>query len=761
MGVRYKLAALVMAAMSLLLASCGAAVQAPPVLLPENPRHVLVTAETIHPPGFNAPGFELAAQKGHLALYANMSTADIAVEDLRNGKIWYGNPPDAEEDSYAKTTYKNYVLSQLVVTTTNPATNTVMTRFSSASAAKRGHIAVEKMENGLQVSYEFSREGFTVPVKYFLTEDSFVAEVDTQLIQENGNEQVYKITLLPMFGAQSSRENGFILVPSGSGGQIDFNNPLGQGAAPYRVKIYGDDPMVPTVSRSNVQENQSLPVIGLQCGTDGILMIADRGASYGYINASVAKQVHGYNAACFDFETRISQNVMIGDPKSWNYKEVTAHEKGELSAGTVAVRYLFLDKDIQGISGMASVLKKYIEADRDIPGIVPETAPVFISALGSAEKRRSILGVRLDTVVPLTSVIDAQNIADELSSMGVSGIHMIYENWSRALLNYQIPDAVDLQSKLGSKKELLALSETLVKQGGALFLSSNFSYFRNDGNGVTKSKDSIRDINNAPSKQPLYAKNVFYPLNDAAEGRILNPQTSVKSLKRFLESKKDLSGIGTAVSDLTHILPSDLGSEKLRRETASGVIAAVFKEEAASQSIIGSNPNLYTLYGLSAAYNLPSSATEYTIVSRSVPFTQLVLRGLMPYASRPINKSGNYTDVFLRCIASASAPCYELMYHMPLSMKGLDQESYYGADYEKWKEIITKQYKQYKAVYDKTKGSEIISYETTAEGLLVTAYENGFRTAVNLTNNEKEFGLHTVSGKSFLLLHGEEVIPVE
>ena len=60
-------------------------------------------------------GMALAAQNDILKLYVNQETGEVAVEDKRNGKITYSNPPDADSDAVASGTNMNFLKSQLIV----------------------------------------------------------------------------------------------------------------------------------------------------------------------------------------------------------------------------------------------------------------------------------------------------------------------------------------------------------------------------------------------------------------------------------------------------------------------------------------------------------------------------------------------------------------------------------------------------------------------------------------------------------------------
>lgn len=155
-----------------LLTSCGAAVR-PSVGSGAPARAPIVSAGAVRQPAFAAEGMELLAQKGHMAFYADLATSAFALEDLRNGRIWYSNPVDGDEDEYAQGIYRNWVHSQVAVTTVVPETNTIRTRVSYVSSTKRDGVTVTQTPDGMDVVYNFVKEGFSIPVSYRLLEDGF------------------------------------------------------------------------------------------------------------------------------------------------------------------------------------------------------------------------------------------------------------------------------------------------------------------------------------------------------------------------------------------------------------------------------------------------------------------------------------------------------------------------------------------------------------------------------------------------------------
>ena len=58
------------------------------------------------------PGMKGVVESGHLKLFIDEQTAEIAVIDNRNGEIWRSNPEHRDEDAIASGTNKDLLSAQ-------------------------------------------------------------------------------------------------------------------------------------------------------------------------------------------------------------------------------------------------------------------------------------------------------------------------------------------------------------------------------------------------------------------------------------------------------------------------------------------------------------------------------------------------------------------------------------------------------------------------------------------------------------------------
>lgn len=98
-------------------------------------------------------GMVLAAQNDKLKLYTNTESGEIAVYDRRNGQTIYSNPVNADEDSMANESNKNYLKSQFILNYYNQDVKPGV--FDSYSmCVERGQLSCEGIENGIRYLYK-------------------------------------------------------------------------------------------------------------------------------------------------------------------------------------------------------------------------------------------------------------------------------------------------------------------------------------------------------------------------------------------------------------------------------------------------------------------------------------------------------------------------------------------------------------------------------------------------------------------------------
>ena len=213
------------------------------------------------------------AENDNLKLYVNEATCIFAVENKKSGYIWWSTPYDYESDPIAAGVQKNLMASTLSYRPYDATNGTLAntTTFSSETSVNKGTFELEKIDNGVKFTFVFGGPGsigghnFIIPVSIILEDNSFTAIVHADEIDEQygtvEGDLIYELVtmnLLQSLGAGRADEEGYMLIPDGSGAVINFNNGKTSTQA-YQAKIYGSDLAISKKTAGVKDEQTYLP----------------------------------------------------------------------------------------------------------------------------------------------------------------------------------------------------------------------------------------------------------------------------------------------------------------------------------------------------------------------------------------------------------------------------------------------------------------------------------------------------------------------
>lgn len=101
--------------------------------------------------------FSKSVTSKNLKLMLNESSAEIAVEDLKSGHIWYSNPQNRNEDETANEENKQILASQLILYYQNN-TNQDSVMYSYKHSVAYGNFKCTKLDDGFEVLYHIGTE---------------------------------------------------------------------------------------------------------------------------------------------------------------------------------------------------------------------------------------------------------------------------------------------------------------------------------------------------------------------------------------------------------------------------------------------------------------------------------------------------------------------------------------------------------------------------------------------------------------------------
>ncbi len=691
-------------------------------------------------------GMELVAQKGYTALYADMATGNFAVEDMRTGVVYHSAVPGAETDELATNAEIKKMQSTLLLTVLGDGSNVTRTLNSYKSAYEQGEVRVQKTDDGIQIWYLFGEEKLAIPVEISLCEDGFRARVLCDHIKEQGTTEIYGISVLPYMFAQPGNQDGYMLVPDGSGSLIYLRSQK-ESYGNYRATLYGEEYLTVKDYSPSVGENLLLPMIGMQAANGAFLAVAEKGAEYGIVNAAPDGLTNQYNNVYFGFTTRNRQTSTIGAEGSFYSTTVTVNQEGPIGIGDISVRYYLLDSQpANGLQKMAEVGRSLAAREATVQS--PASSPLYLSVLGSYPTTKSIGGVRVDTVEVTSSVEDTAAMLAELKAANVKDPTVLYSGFEKGDSKGQISASLKVLSKVGSYGSLSTLSEQLGSD--RLYLSYDPVIFSKSSSAASNRTDVVLDLSLNACVLPVYKRSTLFPDNQA-DTRYLLKMTRALSLVEQVSSglAEKLPETGLLVENWGDMLYADYSENGYGRNQAAQAVADTLRKTGDKLSVATSNANWYAAVVSSVIVDVPSGSNRYLLLDEDVPFYQMVLGGTRQIVSRPLNATGEPEKAFLEAIKCGMVPQMEVVNASATQLKDSGLDTFYGAVFTDWKDFIVEKYVLYAPLYEAIRGQAMADFQILAKGVYQITYANGTEVLVNQSAYPYEWNTKTVAAAGF------------
>lgn len=698
--------------------------------------------------------FQVVTENALMALYANEASGEFAVEDKRNGYVWYSNPKNRDNDKIAQGVVKMDLSSQLNVMYTDYTSDQMKVKNNYTGSIKKNSLKFEKINNGFRVTYNFTGEdGFSIPLNITLGENYLSAQVDIDKMKETNN-FIYSIDLLPYFGAGNSSDKGYIFIPDGSGALINFNNNK-SNVETYKEAIYGRDATFVSTQNPIKREDIKLPVFGIKNGENAFLAVVDKGESQGSISANVSGIKSTYNNAYTSFDIRKFDSFTVGESGA-NIKNTRLFEKGKSKIDGCKINYYLLQGSQSDYVGMANTYRDYLIKEK---GLTPNTdikPQMYLDLYGAVRKQKSIFGIPVNIVQPLTTYKDAENILKELKEAKVSDVVLNYHDWYSDSVDSKIPTDASAISKLGGSKGLKELIDYSKDNNIKLYPQVNFLEFLNGKINYLKVFNQAQTLGGTPSSVFDYRLSTYFKDIDKPVYSLITPNNLSKVISSFDKSYKkyDINGIG--LDSISSMVYSDFSKKNIstRSETEAKLISALKLMKKEIGSVEASAPNAYALPYVDYVLDVPSDSSHYYIEDETIPFYQMVIRGIKPYTIEAFNFSADKDIQLLKAIETGANPYYTWIGQDTSVLKETKYDGLYSSDYKSWMNSAVSDFETIKNVYAKIQNSTIDKYEKLANGVYRTTYSNGVSIIVNYSTDEYWIGNTMVAPNKYVIQQG-------
>lgn len=703
-------------------------------------------------------GMVLVSENDILKLYADTKTTNIAVFDKRNGETVYAYPENADSDEVANKTNINYLKAALVVGYYNSDV-TPGTMDSFTNSVSKGNFAVEGIAGGIRFVFtmgDTSEEGihFVVPVEYRLKDDGVDVSVPVKGIEEY-NGSIYRINLCRNFGAAHDDEDGYIVVPNGSGSIIRFNN--GKVNEPnYAQYIYDLDPLVSNYTSIENVSGARLPIFALCRGNSSLLVSVEDGAPVSFITAGVSGVYNEYNYAYASFVLRNADNLkMFGNSTADVY--VLEENLYDINC---TVKYTFLTDEYTGYSGIANYYRERLIKEGKLEKTeASDSIPFYMDIITGVQETGHFLGVQHVRTFAMTTYDEASEMSDELKDMGISNqVVNLQGCFNKGYYNNAVHN-VNLVNSVGTKRELEELSEKIENDGGRLYMDAAVMKITFDDEGFNYSAEASKYYTGYTAGfgvvDPTTLRNTAHLGYGERRYNIISPRYLPRYVKKFASDMERFDISGISLRDMGNVLASDKRKTLvINRDEALDITLGQFEVlKAGGKNIMNSDANAYSFAYSQDIINAPLYDNPYKIVDESIPLYEMIIHGYIPYSSKLLNfdDSKDMTPTILKMIECGASPHYVFTKDKSSKMKNTGLNNYYATTFDTWKNEAVEVYEKVNEALFDVSSAAIVNHEIFENGVRKVTYDNGTAIYINYSDTELEADGIKVPAKGYRL----------
>ena len=594
---------------------------------------------------------------------------------------------------------------------------------------------------------------FNISMIYRLEGNDLVVEIPYSEISCTNDYPIVGVSPLPMFGAGSTTDTGYMFVPEGSGALINFNNGKRSQNA-YYANLFGWDY---GTRRTEVVNETEAPfgVFGVSNEDGSFICIMEDGNSYGAISADIAGRIHSYNLVYSKYTVLHSDKYKVTGRTA---KLLLMYEQ-QIPDDTVVQRYRILDE-----SGYVAMGKAYGDYLRGKPEMKAESAsaeiPVNVELVGAIDKMVAKYGVPVDSVVPTTTFEEASGIMNDLVNAGVRDLNMRYTGWANGGVNQKVLTSVHTVGELGGDAGLKKLTEEAKEKNVDLYLDgiSCFAYDSDILNGFVTYEHAARYTTREIAKLYPYSIVTYQESDWMDPFYLVRPGYSKQYAENLIKALTERKAAGVAFRDIGNLLSGDYyDRDTVTREQVKAMnIDTLKKADQAGLKVSIKEGNEYALPYADLITDMNLTGTDYGILDAKVPFYQIAIHGLKNYTSEAINLAGDYRTMLLECAEYGAGLNFTFMAANTSVLQDSAYSCYTSSGYGPWKEEATAMILKYQSDMSGLNRLRITDHEILGDGIAVTTYENGTKVYVNYTEVDYQDGAIKIPAREYVVKGGKQ-----
>lgn len=594
--------------------------------------------------------------------------------------------------------------------------------------AKQGFTYEDYLENKELYKESNIKEvpAFNISVIYKLEGNNLIVKIPFNEISYRLKYPITQVSVLPYFGAAGPDDEGYMLIPEGSGSIINFNNGKTKQNG-YYADCYGWD--YATERKAVITETRTaFPAFGIAYQDSSVLSVINKGAEYAGITAEIAGKLGSYNYVRADYKMlHREQYEVTARSQSSQY----VYEAGLPQEEYIEQSFTFIDS-----GSYVDMAKEY--RNKLLPG-AKKTAlkdvPLAIEIVGAIEKIQQVAGMPKVKPYRLTSYKEAGNIINEIDELGVENVNYKLSGFINGGIRQEFLNKVKFISELGGKSGFKKMLKNTEDASARLYLDGSVQTVYRSGlsDGFLKFRDAARFVSDEICMLYEYSPIWYGKDNERDTYYLLNSKLREKGSEKFMNAAAKLKVDGLSYRDNGYLLSSDFNERKISTRGSESVKQkeqlAKAKEKGLGIMINGGND--YAITEADIVTNIALHGNQYAIIDAFVPFYEIALHGYVNYTGTPVNLAYEIEQVLLESAEVAAGLQFSFMEADSGKIQETFYTEYYSSNFDAWKEKFMDIYREYNSNLSPVVNSAISGHSYVDENVTKTTFENGYAVYVN------------------------------
>ena len=620
--------------------------------------------------------------------------------------------------------------------------------------AKVGYTREEYEIDEQEVTEKTSKNGpyFNVDVRYKLENGDLIVEIPYSSVTYESDYPLVYVSVLPMFGAGGTDQEGFILVPEGSGGIIRYNNgKLSQNV--YAANFYGWDYGNERTEAVSETEN-AFCVFGMSHEDGSFICINEGAGSYGSIYADISGRLNSYNFCYSKYNLLHYGRFKL----SGRTNELVPMYEKVLPDDTVIQRYRFLPDNTY--VGMAEAYGDYLRSRNVLKNESADAdMPIHVELIGAINKMVPKMGMPVDSVVATTTFDQGREIMGELLDAGVKHLNIRMTGWMNGGVRQKVLTSVHTLGELGGDSGMKKLISAAKEKDVNLYFDgiSCFAYNSDLTNGFLASAHAAKFTTRDLVKLYPYDIITFQQMTWSEPYYLVKPRVASGYAENLINSLVTRGADGVAFRDVGNLLSADYNYKDTvtREEVKAMNVDTLRTAQEKGLRISIKEGNDYALPYADLITDINLTGNGYAIIDESVPFYEIAIHGLKNYTGEAINLAGDYMNHLLECAEYGAGLNFSLMKEDTSILQDTAYSCYAGASWDRWKESLVPMITRYQNEMKGLNSIRITDHEILTRDIHVTTYEDGTKVYVNYSDKDYRTSGNTVPARDYLVKRGK------